>query len=200
MSSVIGYLPQDVALMEGTIAENIARLDPAANGEQVIEAARLAGIHEMIVRLPDGYQTQVGSQGATLSAGQRQRVGLARALYGNPFVVVLDEPNSNLDSDGEKALTEAITSVRKRGGIVIVVAHRPSALAALDLLAVIQQGKLIAFGPKDEIMGGKPGNSDVPQVRPKQAELKPTLVQGGLALAGQPALVTQASLVQGGRS
>lgn len=183
VSSVIGYLPQDVSLMEGTIAENIARLDPEANSDEVIAAARLAGIHEMIVRMSEGYQTQVGSQGAVLSAGQRQRIGLARALYGNPFVVVLDEPNSNLDSDGEKALTEAISSVRKRGGIVIVVAHRPSALAALDLLAVVQQGKLIAFGPKEEILGGKPGN-DVPQVRPKQTELKPVVVQGGLSLGG----------------
>ncbi len=183
VSSVIGYLPQDVSLMEGTIAENIARLDPEANSDEVIAAARLAGIHEMIVRMSEGYQTQVGSQGAVLSAGQRQRIGLARALYGNPFVVVLDEPNSNLDSDGEKALTEAISSVRKRGGIVIVVAHRPSALAALDLLAVVQQGKLIAFGPKEEILGGKPGN-DVPQVRPKQTELKPVVAQGGLSLGG----------------
>jgi PrtD family type I secretion system ABC transporter len=177
VSGVIGYLPQDVSLMEGTIAENIARLDPEANSDDVIAAARLAGIHEMIVRLPEGYQTQVGSQGATLSAGQRQRIGLARALYGNPFVVVLDEPNSNLDSDGEKALTEAIASVRKRGGIVIVIAHRPSALAAVDLVAVIQQGKLLAFGPKDEILSGKP--ADAPQVRPKQNELRPVIVQGG---------------------
>jgi PrtD family type I secretion system ABC transporter len=177
VSSVIGYLPQDVSLMEGTIAENIARLDPEANSDDVIAAARLAGIHEMIVRLPEGYQTQVGSQGATLSAGQRQRIGLARALYGNPFVVVLDEPNSNLDSDGEKALTEAIASVRQRGGIVICIAHRPSALAAVDLVAVIQQGKLLAFGPKDEILSGKP--ADVPQVRPRQNELKPVIVQGG---------------------
>jgi PrtD family type I secretion system ABC transporter len=177
VSSVIGYLPQDVSLMEGTIAENIARLDPEANSDDVIAAARLAGIHEMIVRLPEGYQTQVGSQGATLSAGQRQRIGLARALYGNPFVVLLDEPNSNLDSDGEKALTEAIASVRQRGGIVICIAHRPSALAAVDLVAVIQQGKLLAFGPKDEILSGKP--ADVPQVRPKQNELRPVIVQGG---------------------
>jgi PrtD family type I secretion system ABC transporter len=177
VSSVIGYLPQDVSLMEGTIAENIARLDPEANSDDVIASARLAGIHEMIVRLPEGYQTQVGSQGATLSAGQRQRIGLARALYGNPFVVVLDEPNSNLDSDGEKALTEAIASVRKRGGIVVCIAHRPSALAAVDLVAVIQQGKLLAFGPKDEILSGKP--ADVPQVRPRQNELKPVIVQGG---------------------
>jgi PrtD family type I secretion system ABC transporter len=177
VSSVIGYLPQDVSLMEGTIAENIARLDPEANSDDVIAAARLAGVHEMIVRLPEGYQTQVGSQGATLSAGQRQRIGLARALYGNPFVVVLDEPNSNLDSDGEKALTEAIASVRKRGGIVIVIAHRPSALAAVDLVAVIQQGKLLAFGPKEEILSGKP--ADAPQVRPKQNELRPVVVQGG---------------------
>jgi PrtD family type I secretion system ABC transporter len=155
ISSIIGYLPQDVALLDGTIAENIARLDPEADPQQVIEAAKLAGIHEMIVRLPDGYQTEVGSQGASLSAGQRQRVGLARALYGNPFIVIMDEPNSNLDTEGEKALTDAIKAVRARGGIAIIVAHRPSALAAVDLLAVIQQGKMVAYGPKDEILGNK---------------------------------------------
>ena len=153
ISTIVGYLPQDVSLLEGTIAENIARLDPGADSQKVIEASRLAGIHDMIVRLPEGYQTQVGSQGAALSAGQRQRVGLARALYGNPFIVIMDEPNSNLDTEGEKALTEAIRSVRARGGIAIIVAHRPSALAAVDKLAVIQQGKMVAYGPKDDILG-----------------------------------------------
>jgi ATP-binding cassette subfamily C protein len=106
----------------------------------------------MIVRMPDGYKTQIGPQGAALSAGQRQRIGLARALFGNPFLVVLDEPNSNLDSEGEKALTDAIGSIRRRGGVAIVVAHRPSALAAVDLVAVIQNGRMVGFGPKDEII------------------------------------------------
>src|SRR5690606_33478077 len=111
-----------------------------------------AGIHEMIVRLPDGYRTQIGPQGMALSAGQRQRIGLARALYGHPFLVVMDEPNSNLDSEGEAALTAAIHGIRARGGIAIVIAHRPSALAAVDLVAVVNNGRLSAFGPKDEII------------------------------------------------
>ena len=148
----IGYLPQDVSLLDGTIAENIARFDPDADARGIVAAARAAGVHEMIVRLSDGYQTQLGPNGASLSAGQRQRIGLARALYGDPFLVVLDEPNSNLDAEGETALTEALKSVKARGGIAIVIAHRPSALAAVDLIGVVQAGKLAGFGPKEEIL------------------------------------------------
>ena len=153
LSKMIGYLPQDVALLDGTISENIARLDPEADPESIVAAARAAGVHEMIVHMADGYQTQVGTQGETLSAGQRQRIGLARALYGSPFLVVMDEPNSNLDGEGEQALTTAIAGIKQRGGIAIVVAHRPSALASVDLVAVVQQGKMIAFGGKDEVLG-----------------------------------------------
>lgn len=148
----IGYLPQDVELFDGSIAENIARLDPHPPSEAVIAAAKLAGIHEMIAHLPDGYHTNVGESGVKLSAGQRQRVGLARALYGDPFLVVLDEPNSNLDAQGDAALTEAILSVRQRGGIVVVVAHRPSALAGLDKVLALSKGKMQAFGPRDEVL------------------------------------------------
>lgn len=149
----VGYLPQDVQLFAGTIAENIARFDEAASAEAVIEAARAAGVHELILRLPKGYETAVGEGGRALSAGQRQRVGLARALYGRPFLVVLDEPNSNLDGDGEEALTHAIMSVRLRGGIAVVVAHRPSALTALNLVLVMQDGRIAQFGPKEELLG-----------------------------------------------
>ena len=147
----IGYLPQDIELFEGTIAENIARLDPNP-GALVIEAARLAGIHDMIVQMPDGYQTPIGEGGLKLSAGQRQRLGLARALYGDPFLVILDEPNSNLDTSGDLALTQAIASVRARGGIIVVVAHRPSALAGLDKVLVLSKGQVQAFGPRDEVL------------------------------------------------
>ncbi|WP_024350059.1 type I secretion system permease/ATPase [Aurantimonas coralicida] len=148
----IGYLPQDVSLLDGSIAENIGRFDPEADARKIVHAARAAGVHEMIVRLEGGYQTELGPHGIALSAGQRQRIGLARALYGDPFLVVLDEPNSNLDAEGEAALTEALTNLRARGGIAIVVAHRPSALAAVDMVGVIQAGKLVGFGPKEEIL------------------------------------------------
>lgn len=148
----IGYLPQDIALFDGTIAENIARLDPSAPSEAIIAAAKLAGIHDIIVRLPAGYETGIGSGGMKLSAGLRQRVGLARALYGDPFLVVLDEPNSNLDAEGDLALTTAIRSVRARGGIAIVVAHRPSALASVNKVLAMVNGKVQAFGPRDDIL------------------------------------------------
>jgi PrtD family type I secretion system ABC transporter len=149
----VGYLPQDVSLLDGTVAENISRFDAENDSRAIIAAAQAAGIHEMIVRLPDGYRTKLGAQGAALSAGQRQRIGLARALYKDPFLVVMDEPNSNLDGEGEAALTEAIKGVRARGGIAMVIAHRPSALVAVDLVAVIQNGRVTAFGPKEEIIG-----------------------------------------------
>jgi ATP-binding cassette subfamily C protein len=148
----IGYLPQGIELFEGTVAENIARFDDAAPSAAVVAAAETAGVHDMIVHLPNGYQTQVGEAGMLLSAGQRQRIALARALYGDPFMVVLDEPNSNLDQVGETALTEAIASVRRRCGIVIVIAHRPSALQALDKVLGLVNGRVQAFGPKDEAL------------------------------------------------
>jgi ATP-binding cassette subfamily C protein len=148
----IGYLPQDVELLGGTVAQNISRFDPNATSDKIIEAAQAASVHEMIVSLPSGYDTQIGEQGSALSAGQQQRVALARALYGSPFLVVLDEPNSNLDAEGEAALTRALLGVRARGGIVVVVAHRPSALTAADHVLVMNQGRAQAFGPKDEIL------------------------------------------------
>ncbi|MRX52267.1 type I secretion system permease/ATPase [Paracoccus sp. S-4012] len=149
----VGYLQQDYVMLDATIADNISRLDTEADPRAVVEAARAASVHEMIVRLPEGYHTELGPQGASLSGGQRQRIGLARALYGEPFLVLLDEPNSNLDGQGEAALTEAIEGVKRRGGIVVVIAHRPSALAACDLVAVVQNGKLTAFGPKEQVIG-----------------------------------------------
>ncbi|CAN7420828.1 type I secretion system permease/ATPase [Mesorhizobium sp. LjRoot246] len=148
----VGYLPQDVELFDGTIAENIARFEPQAPSDKILTAARAAGVHDLVVHLPEGYETRIGEAGSALSAGQRQRVALARALYGDPFLVILDEPNSNLDADGEAALTAAIQGVRDRGGMAIVVAHRPSALQSLDQILVMTNGSIQAFGPKNEIM------------------------------------------------
>jgi ATP-binding cassette subfamily C protein len=147
----IGYLPQDVELFAGTVAQNIARLDPTPPADKVLAAAKAAGVHEMILALPNGYETDIGHGGTLLSAGQRQRIGLARALYGDPFLVLLDEPNASLDLQGDEALTGAIAGVRARGGIVIVVAHRPSALAAVDLILVMEAGRQKAFGPKEAV-------------------------------------------------
>jgi ATP-binding cassette subfamily C protein len=148
----IGYLPQDIQLFEGTVAENIARLDPEATDESIVAAAKAAGAHELIVGLRDGYQTRIGENGGGLSAGQRQRIAFARALYGNPFMLVLDEPNSNLDSAGDTALSGAIKAVRERGGIVIVIAHRPSALANVDKVMAMADGKVQVLGPKEEVL------------------------------------------------
>jgi len=148
----IGYLPQDVELLSGSIAENIARFSNNPTSEAIIAAAKAAGVHELIVSMPDGYGTQIGEQGTSLSAGQAQRIALARALYGDPFLVVLDEPNSNLDAEGDEALTRAIVGIRERNGIVVVVAHRPSAIAGLDLILAMNKGRQIEFGPKDETL------------------------------------------------
>ncbi|MGL4199573.1 MAG: type I secretion system permease/ATPase [Allorhizobium sp.] len=161
----VGYLPQEVALLDGTVADNIARFDPDADSKMIFRAARAAGIHDLIVRLPNGYQTQIGPSGQSLSAGQRQRIALARALYGDPFLVVLDEPNSNLDAEGEEALMKAIVKVRERGGIVVIVAHRPSVLQAVDMVGVVQAGKLVSFGPKEDIIK-VPANTSEKPLRP----------------------------------
>jgi ATP-binding cassette subfamily C protein len=148
----IGYLPQDVELLAGTVAQNIARYASEPDPKAIIAAANAAGVHDLIVGLPEGYDTQVGEGGAALSAGQAQRIALARALYGDPFLVVLDEPNSNLDAEGDEALSRAIMGVRARGGIVVVIAHRPSAIASVDLVLVLNQGRPQVFGPKDEVL------------------------------------------------
>jgi ATP-binding cassette subfamily C protein len=147
----IGYLPQDVELFAGTVAENIARFEPDADAGAIIAAAKAAGAHELIVGFREGYETEIGDHGEALSAGQRQRIALARALYRDPFLVVLDEPNSNLDMDGEQALIKAMLGVRERGGIVVIVAHRPNVLTAVDFVLAMNQGRIHAFGPKDEV-------------------------------------------------
>ena len=148
----IGYLPQDVDLFAGSIAENIGRFYSDLTAEAVIEAAKAAGVHDLVLKMKDGYQTQVGDNGASLSSGQRQRIALARALYGNPFLVVLDEPNSNLDGEGDAALSQAVHQVRTRGGIVIGVSHRPGLLDAFDTILLLRDSRQVAFGPKAEIL------------------------------------------------
>jgi ATP-binding cassette, subfamily C, type I secretion system permease/ATPase len=148
----VGYLPQDVELFAGTVAQNICRFDPEATSDGIIAAAKEAGVHEMIIKMREGYDTQIGEQGTSLSAGQAQRVALARALYGNPFLIVLDEPNSNLDTEGDEALTRAIRGARERGAIVVVVAHRPIGIEAVDQLLVLRDGRMQAFGPKETVL------------------------------------------------
>jgi len=148
----VGYLPQDVELFAGTVAQNICRFDPEAPSDKIIAAAKEAGVHDMIVKMRDGYNTQVGEQGAALSAGQAQRVALARALYGDPFLIVLDEPNSNLDSEGDEALTRAVRAARERGAIVVVVAHRPVGIEGVDQILVLKDGRMQAFGPKETVL------------------------------------------------
>jgi PrtD family type I secretion system ABC transporter len=172
LGRMIGYLPQDVQLFDGTVAQNIARFQPDANPEKIVEAAKLANVHELIQRLPDGYNTQLLEGGARLSAGQRQRVALARALFGDPVLLVLDEPNSNLDAEGEAALDRAIRHSLERNASVIVIAHRPSALAAVTQIMVLSDGKVAALGPRDEIMrkvlmrtAGGTGAQQPPQIQ-----------------------------------
>ena len=148
----IGYLPQDIQLFAGTVAQNISRFQMEAPPEDVLRAAELADAQGLITSLPNGYDTEIGPGGITLSGGQMQRVALARALYGTPFLVVLDEPNSNLDSEGETALTKAIGALREAGSIVIVIAHRPSALAGVDTVLFMKEGRAQAFGPKDDVL------------------------------------------------
>ncbi|MBO6560733.1 MAG: type I secretion system permease/ATPase [Nisaea sp.] len=165
----IGYMPQDIELFGGTIAENIARLDSEPDPEQVIAAAKLAGLHDLILQLPNGYDTDIGNSGALLSGGQRQRVALARALYGEPSLVVLDEPNSNLDSKGDEALVKALNELKERGATIIMITHRVQALANMDKLLVLQEGMINKYGSRDEVLasaGMGPTTMPPQQARP----------------------------------
>lgn len=169
----IGYLPQGVELFDGTIAENIARFEDDPDPEVIVAAAKAAGAHELILSFGKGYETRIGEGGSALSAGQRQRLGIARALYGDPFLVVMDEPNANLDAEGEAAVVRAIVSVRERGGIAIVVAHRPSAISVVDKVLMMEAGRQRAFGPKDEVL------SKVLQVAPAPASAARSRAEAG---------------------
>ncbi|QPH55463.1 type I secretion system permease/ATPase [Pontivivens ytuae] len=191
----IGYLPQDVSLFDASVAENISRLSPNPDPKQIVEAAKKAGAHEMILKLPDGYDTQIQAGGSRLSGGQRQRLGLARAMYGNPVLLVLDEPNANLDNEGSNALNAAIEQMKKDGGSVIIMAHRPAAIAQCELLLLMENGQVKDFGKRDEVLkkhlknydqvagavSQRPANRRIPQ-KPGEAPKLP-----GTATGGQPA-------------
>lgn len=173
LGRAIGYLPQVVDLFDGTIAQNIARFRPDASSEQIIAAAQAAKVHELILSFKAGYDTRVGELGSSLSAGQRQRIGLARALFGSPFLIVLDEPNSNLDAIGDEALTSSMLAARARGAIVIIVAHRPSAIASVSKLLYLQDGKQSAFGPKESVL------QEISRPAPRPATAQPKVASHG---------------------
>lgn len=152
LGELIGYLPQRIELFDGTIAENIARLSPTPDPVKIVEAAKRADAHEMILRLPEGYDTQVRAAGGRLSGGQIQRIGLARAMYLDPVLLVLDEPNSNLDNEGSEALNQAIRSFKSEGKSVLIMAHRPAAIKECDTILMLENGATRAFGPKEEVL------------------------------------------------
>ena len=175
----LGYLPQDVDLFAGTVAENIARMG-SVEPEKVVRAAQLAGVHELVLRLPAGYDTPIGDFGQGLSGGQRQRIGLARALYGDPRIVILDEPNSNLDEEGESRLVQCLSRLKRMGTTIILVAHRPAVLAVVDDILVLEQGKLLFYGPREQVkrqMAERQQEKKIATLRAQKERTRPVIIQ-----------------------
>jgi ATP-binding cassette subfamily C protein EexD len=174
----VGYLPQDIELLDGTVGENIARFG-SVDPEKVVQAARQAGVHEMVLRLPHGYDTVIGEGGAVLSGGQRQRIALARALYGEPVLLVLDEPNSNLDNQGDAALVSAIAQLKAAGRTLLIITHRSNVLGSVDKILVLAEGQVQLFGPRDQVMAQLTRPALVPAAPHARAPaLQGTLIHG----------------------
>jgi PrtD family type I secretion system ABC transporter len=182
----IGYLPQDIELFPGSIADNIARLDDP-DSEKIIKAAQLAGLHELILNMPKGYDTYIGERGAILSGGERQRVGLARALYGDPKLVVLDEPNASLDNEGEQALLRAMTQLKEMGATVVMITHKMLLLSNVDKILVIQNGAVIAFGPRDVVLQELLQKQQQQQLQQKQQQPSENAIVPGVKIGKEGA-------------
>jgi ATP-binding cassette subfamily C protein len=209
LANYVGYLPQDVALFEGTIAENIARLALDIDSEKVVAAAQKAAAHDLVVKLGQGYDTKLPAQGQRLSGGQKQRIGLARALYGDPVLLVLDEPNANLDAEGSAALNIAIRNAKKEGRSVVIMAHRPAAIEECDLILILEGGNRVAFGPRDEVLkqhlknyqsigsGGQQGGGQPGAAAQLPQGPRPPAPNGGAAQGGNPGAATPGALAPG---